>query len=540
MTARASWHEQTGGPWSRITAPDIVSLLDAGCDTNPGAPALLFDDGLQIGRAAFRDRTERLAGYLGRFVGPGDRVAVMLGNRVEYLTSCLAAVAKHCVVVSVNPSLGEHDLGHILRDAAPVVLITDDRGAEAVANCARAGVPSPQLLVADAHEPDGLAQYDDGTRMPLADAGCEPDDPVAIYYTSGTSGTPKGCLFGHEYWLRYIDVYQRVFGVRADDRVLYPVPLFYEDALWHFLMALDAGTTMVALRRFSASRFWETVRVCGVTQLYSGGAIPTMLLKQPPRADDREHGLRFVVQCDVPVDLHRELVERWGVPWRELYGLTEVGIASVMPAEHAERMVGSGSIGLPCPEVTIRVVDKGGEDVPAAGDGEIVIATDTPGMMRGYYNRPEATAEMVRDGWVHTGDRGRFDEDGFLYFLGRSKDIIRRSAENVAASEVEQVLCTHPQIIEAAVMAVPDEIRGEEVMAHIRLVPGVDAEQLPPSEVVEFCARRLARFKVPRYVVYRGAPFPLGPTLRIRKNELETDLDALGDEAFDRDRALGW
>src|SRR5262249_43767069 len=159
------------------------------------------------------------------------------------------------------------------------------------------------------------------------------------------------------------------------------------------------------------------------------------------------------------------LVERWGVPWRELYGLTEVGIASVMPAEHAERMVGSGSIGLACPEVTIRVVDDGGEDVRAGEDGEIGIAADTPGVVGGYYNRAEATVEMVRDGWVHTGDRGRFDEDGFLYFLGRSKDIIRRSAENVAASEVEQVLCTHPQIIEAAVMAVPDEIRGEEVMA---------------------------------------------------------------------------
>src|SRR5262249_10789398 len=153
--------------------------------------------------------------------------------------------------------------------------------------------------------------------------------------------------------------------------------------------------------------------------------------------------------------------------------------------------------------------------VPVGEAGEIVIAADSPGLMSGYYNRPAATAALIRDGWLHTGDRGRADADGHLYLAGRRGDIIRRGTDFVVASEVEQVLRTHPQIVDAAVVPAPDEIVGQEVMAHIRLAPRFAAGELPAADIVEFCARRLASFKVPRFLVHRHAPFALGPTLRI-------------------------
>ena len=158
-------------------------------------------------------------------------------------------------------------------------------------------------------------------------------------------------------------------------------------------------------------------------------------------------------------------------------------------------------------------------------------------MFRGYLNRPEATREVMRDGWLHTGDLGRADERGFLYFMGRSKDIIRRSSENIACAEVEDVLRAHPQILDAAVIPVPDEIRGEEVKAYVLLAEGCAADELPPEEIVAHCADRLAAFKVPRYVEYRTADFPRTPTMRVRKEDLKAVPD-LTANTWDREHGM--
>ena len=236
----------------------------------------------------------------------------------------------------------------------------------------------------------------------------------------------------------------------------------------------------------------------------------------------------------MPPHLHRQIVDRWGFPWVEGYGITEGNLVAGMPLAYAEAMVGSGSIGIPVPELSLRIVDATGRDVAPGESGEFLVKG--PGMFRGYLNRAAATREVMKDGWLHTGDLGRADSRGFLYFMGRSKDIIRRSGENLAAAEVEDVLRSHPRILDAAVLAVPDEERGEEVKAYVLPVAGESEATLSPDEIVAFCAERLASFKVPRYIEYRTADFPRTPTMRIQKELLRQERPDLVAGVWDRER----
>jgi crotonobetaine/carnitine-CoA ligase len=207
-----------------------------------------------------------------------------------------------------------------------------------------------------------------------------------------------------------------------------------------------------------------------------------------------------------------------------------------MPLEYADEMTGSGSIGIPVPEVELRLAGDDGADVPAGATGEVMMRG--PGMFRGYLNRPEATQQAMPDGWLRTGDLCRQDERGFLYFMGRKKDIIRRSGMNLTASEVEDALRAHPMILDAAVIPVPDRERGEEVKAYLLLADGKTEADLPGEKVVEFCANRLAWYKVPRFIEYRAADFPRTPSMRVRKEVLKAERPDLTEGCWDRDRAM--
>jgi crotonobetaine/carnitine-CoA ligase len=236
----------------------------------------------------------------------------------------------------------------------------------------------------------------------------------------------------------------------------------------------------------------------------------------------------------MPPELHRQIIDRWGFMWVDGYGITEGNVVAGMPMEYAEEMVGRGSIGIPCPEVELRIVDDSGADVAAGQVGEFCMRG--PGMFRAYLNRPDATEEVMRGGWLHTGDLGRSDERGFLYFTGRKKDIIRRSGENLTAAEVEDVLRLHPRVLDAAVLAVPDAERGEEIKAYVLLVAGQTQATVAPEELIRFCADRLAPYKVPRYLEYRVEDFPRTPSMRVRKEVLRAETADLTAGSWDRDK----
>lgn len=514
---------------------DIITLAREALDRESDRPAFVFEDGTVVTRGRFRAAVESFAGYLSERIGPGDRVLVMLENRTEFMVAWLAVNACEASLVSLNTSAGEHDAGHIVRDSAARLAICGADHEQLIRS-----VTDPaktDVLVVSGAEPNGLAQYaGESGPLRLADVSVDPDAITNVYYTSGTTGPPKGCMVAHDYWIRFVELYLGLYGLGEDDRLLCCLQFFYNDPPWLFLTSLHAGAPLVTMRRFSVSRFWSVVAEHQVTRLFALASIPALLLRAEPRPEERRHEVEFALHIGIPAQLHGEFTDRWGFPWVEGYGLTESGLVVAMPLEHAEEMTGSGSIGLPCPGVSIRLVDDDGREVGTDQPGEVLI--QAPGMMRGYLNRPEATAEALAGGWLHSGDLARRDESGYLYFLGRKKDIVRRAGENVAAAEVENVLRSHPSVLEAAVVAVPDELRGEEVKAYVALVTETSPSVVTPAVLVDFCRDRLAKHKVPRYIEYRTEPFPRTPSMRVKKSALVAEVEDPLARAWDRDQEL--
>lgn len=521
---------RAGGPTP--LPPDVIALVAGTCRPGDERPALIFEDGVSVTRSDLRAAVESFGAYLTDRINPGDRVAVISENRVEFMIAWLATVAAGGVFVSMNHGSREHDAGHVLRDSGARVAVAGPGACDQVEQLAPSCPGLTEVVAIGADEPHGLAHCQGAQPLDLDNHRVNPDAITNVYYTSGTTGPPKGCMLGHDYWLRFVDLYQRLYGLGPSDRLLCCLQFFYGDPPWLFLSSLKAGAPLIAMRRFSVSRFWNVARANRVTRLFGLASIPSLLLKAPPSPDDHDNDIEVALQVGVPTRAHADLVKRWGFPWVEGYGLTETGLVVGMPLEYATEMTGSGSIGVPCPEVDVRLVDERGQDVKVNEPGELVVRA--PGMMRGYLGRPEETAVTLRGEWLHTGDMARADERGFLFFLGRRKDIIRRGGENVAAAEVEDVLRLHPAVSEAAVVAVPDELRGEEIKAYIELVADRSPADVAPAELAEFCRERLARHKVPRYISFRREPFPRTPSMRVKKSELFAPIDG-GDNVWDRE-----
>jgi acyl-CoA synthetase (AMP-forming)/AMP-acid ligase II len=249
------------------------------------------------------------------------------------------------------------------------------------------------------------------------------------------------------------------------------------------------------------------------------GSMPILLFKQPPSADDGDNDIRLVFCSGIPAALHAQLEERWGAPWREVYGMTESGIDLFSPFDDPAA-VGSGSLGRPVPTKQVRVADAADPavEVPAGEPGELVIS-GVP-MMNGYWNRPEATADVLRDGWLHTGDLVVRRPDGGVQLVGRIKDMVRRGGENVACAEVEAVLERDDRVVAAALVAVPDDVLGEEVKAFVQPSRGVTADRDTAREILDRAGEQLARFKVPRYVEF-VTDLPRTPSERVSKPALK-------------------
>jgi crotonobetaine/carnitine-CoA ligase len=532
MHERAGWRD-VGEPWSAAPQQTVIELVDEACRKWPGAPAMIFEDGPAVTYAELLTAAERFAGYLAPRIQPGEAVAVILRNRAEFMITWLAVVANRAVLVSVNPDDKILDAGHILRDSASVLVIVTQEHESLVEQLRPELTGLREVITVRGAEPDGLAAYSGRQPLRFADAQCARGDISNIYYTSGTTGLPKGCMVDHEWWLRTVDVLLRRIPQTPSDRVLCCLQFFYADPGHLLLECLTTGGALVVMRRFSVSRFWDVVREHRVTLLLSFSSIPLFLLKAEPDPRDRGNKVRVARHLAMPRDLHRQVVERWGFPWIEGYGITEGNVVTSMPLEYADEMTGSGSIGIPVPEVDVRLVDDDGAAVPAGAAGEFLVRG--PGMFRGYLGRREATAAALPGGWLRTGDLGREDERGFLYFMGRKKDVIRRSGQNLTAAEVEDALRAHPMIIDAAVIPVPDRERGEEVKAYVLLVTGKTERDLPADKIVGFCAERLARYKVPRYVEYVATDFPRTPSMRVRKEVLKAARADLTEGCWDRD-----
>ncbi|HKQ96111.1 MAG TPA: AMP-binding protein [Aestuariivirgaceae bacterium] len=526
VTAGHELHLSVAPAWSAVAFDTVVEMAVAGCQTAPDQPAIILDDGIVVSRGTLLDQARRLATRVEAIIAPGDRVAMMIENRAECMIAFIGVIMGGGVLVSMNPALRSHDAAHILRDCGCVLLLT---GPELMATVesTRAACPAlREVILLDGPEPfgwDATAGLDPGSAPRRTPARRK--DIATVYYTSGTTGAPKGCMLDHEWWLRLCDIHLRLTGAGEDHRPLCCLPFYNADAMQLLLCALHRGGTLVAMRRFSASRFWQVVAEHRVSELFLLASMPILLLKQPPHPEERQHRLRTAVCALVPADLHRELNDRFGVAFLDSYGSTEAGWVTRVPSHMAAALVGSGTMGAALPEIELRVVDPNGRDVPDGVEGELLIRG--PGLFSGYLDNEPATAEAMRGGWFHSGDVVRQDGAGLYYFVGRSKDIIRRSGVNISASEVEAVLRTHPLVIDAAVVAFPDPIRQEEVKAHLWIRPEAVAADMA-GDILAFCRNRLAAHKAPRFLAFHSSDFPRTPTLRVRKQDLAGVAPELG------------
>jgi crotonobetaine/carnitine-CoA ligase len=490
-----------------MTATTLGALLRGQARRTPAAPLLRFT-GTTLDYATVDRVSEQLGHVLaGRGVGHGDRVALMLPNGLEYPLAWLALAKLGAIAVPVNVGYRSADLAHVLEDSGARTAIATTELAERIRTVA------PDLQIADwpELEPSIVA----APTTPLPAPGDE-DPLLNLQYTSGTTGLPKACMLSHGYWLNIAERCGELFELEPGDVCLTAQPFTYMDPQWMTAAMIACGGVLEILPRFSASTFWRSVADSGATVTYLIGTMPLLLLRQPEDPVEREHRLRLVVCSGIVPELHAEFERRWNVPWREAYGMTETGVD--LAAERGDReSVGSGSIGRPVPGKQARIVDADDRPLPDGEVGELVVRGGA--MMRGYWNRPQETARTIRDGWLHTGDLATRREDGRFWLVGRLKDMIRRGGENVAAAEVEAVLATHPDVATAAVVGVPDALRGEEVKA---VVQRRDGAAVTAAELHAHAGERLAPFKVPRYWSF-AETLPRTPSERIAKHLLDRE-----------------
>ncbi|MHB1218383.1 MAG: class I adenylate-forming enzyme family protein [Alphaproteobacteria bacterium] len=478
-----------------------------------------------------RERVARTANAL-RALGvcKGSHVGIMTPNVGAFPITWLALARLGAVAVALNTRYTPREVDYVLRDSDADFFIVH----ESLRSIYEAIPDKPPRLSHDRivviegvgsdykvwEELVAAAPPDFAPRDPV-----HADDVLNIQYTSGTSGFPKGCLLTHRYWLTMGKAQGAVIEMRFE-RALYNQNFFYLDGPCIATMCMYLGATFFFASKPSAAKFVEWARKHRIQYLF----FFEVLYKQPETPDDGKSELKMIHIFGFNKKYHADLERRFALIARESYGMTEAGCITYMPVADGH-MVGSGSCGIPAPWREVKIAGDDGVPVKQGEIGELWVRG--PGMMLGYYKKPEANAESLRDGWFLTGDLLRQDENGYFYIVGRKKDMIRRNAENVAAREVEAVLRGLPQVKEAAVVPVPDDRVGEEIKAYLQLQPGLGRDALPPQRVIEHCKANLASFKIPRYIAF-AETFPMTDSDRVEKKKLIAGVPDLTRDSYDR------
>ncbi|MCC8962511.1 ATP-dependent acyl-CoA ligase [Bradyrhizobium sp. Pear76] len=447
-------------------------------------------------------------------IKPGDRVALMCSNRVEFLQVYLGCAWLGAIVVPINTALRGLQLSHIFRNARPALLVVEAPFLAAIETVdAEVELPSRRWTIGPITETRTAS-------VPLPVLGDEarpgavrPGDTVAILYTSGTTGPAKGvcCPQAQLFWWGIYSA--RALGIREGDVLFTTLPLFHTNALNAFYQAMLNGCTYVLEPKFSASGFWAAARAHQATVGYLLGAMASMLLAQPGTDDDRAHRLRVALGGGVPQQIHQPFLERFGVPLIDGYGSAETNFvfAGSIPSDRP------GAMGHLADGVEARIVDENDSELPDGQAGELVLRASEPfAFATGYFGMPEKTVEAWRNLWFHSGDRVVRDPDGHYRFIDRMKDSIRRRGENVSSWEVEQAIQSHPAVAACAIYPLPSELGEDEVAAAILLEPG---QSLQGVDIVRHCEGRIAYFAIPRYVRI-VSQMPLTENGKIRKGAL--------------------
>jgi long-chain acyl-CoA synthetase len=488
---------------------NLATNLTAASELYPDSPAVRLDE-LVLSYRDLDDRSAGIAGWLReRGMQPGDRVGIMLPNVPAFPVLYYGVLRAGGTVVPMNPLLKSREVKHYLADSGARIVFAwhsvvseADIGAEAAgAECITVTEDTVSEAASLPSAPEVVARAD--------------DDTAVILYTSGTTGTPKGAQLTHANLRNNAAVAaSNLFSLSHDDVVVGCLPLFHAFGQTCALnAAVAAGAAISLVARFEPALVLKVIERDRAT-VFAG--VPTMFVAMLDAgstvADTSTLRLCISGGAALPVEILKGFSEVFGVPILEGYGLSET--SPIASFNHYGR-TRAGSIGHPIEGVQMKIVDLDGAEVPAGEIGEIAIYGHN--VMLGYWNRPEATAEAIRDGWFHSGDMGRVDEDGFFYIVDRKKELIIRGGFNVYPREIEEVLYEHPAVLEAAVIGLPHPTHGEEVAAAVALKPGTAAT---PEQIRDYVKERVAAYKYPRLVWLVDA-LPKGPTGKILKREIQ-------------------
>ena len=494
--------------------------------------------GVAAGETTYADAHVRIeslrAAYAAAGYGHGHRVGLLLENRPAFFWHWFALNGLGVSVVPINADLRAAELEYLVGHSEIVLAVALPERHPALRAAASAAGRPMQVMGADDAPPAAAFA------APLHGQAIAERSECALLYTSGTTGRPKGCLLPNRYFLHAGAWYAGVGGLAqlrvGEERMLTPLPLVHMNAMAYSAMAMVlTGGCLIALDRFHPKSWWASVRESRASVVHYLGVMPAMLMKAAATAQDREHGVRFGFGAGVDRSLHAAFEERFAFPLLEAWAMTETGAGAVVIANREPRLPGTSCFGREGDGVEVSVVGDNGEPAAIDEPGELRVrhagADPRDGFFAGYLKDEAATDEAWGDGWFHTGDIVRRGADGQLHFIDRRKNVIRRSGENISAVEVESVLLQHPRVKAAAVAAVPDALRGDEVLACI-VSEGLAADEhgTVAAEIVGWCLERLAYYKAPGFVAFVDA-LPLTASQKVQRGELKVLAAALVGQA---------
>lgn len=500
----------------------ISELLEKKVRETPKKTYLFFED-QEITYEDFNNNANRIAHGLSQWgIKKGDKVCIYLTNRPEFLYFWFGVSKIGAILVPINTLLTGEELKYIVNHSEAKAILSASPQLDTLLGIRRECEFLKEVIsISDKPIPDTTSFQEWIKDFPSTNPGIEvtETDLAAIMYTSGTTARPKGVMLTHFSYLASAKSFCEIARLTPEDRMFMILALFHINAqTYSTLASLMSGAQLVGVSKFSTSKYWDQVKQYGVTEIQLLLGPLAMLLNMPERKEEREHKVRLAVGAFTK-EMYDAVKRRFNIPeictgWSQ----TECPLCILISpdAEYKPRLIGR-----PRKEdnMEAKIVDEDGKEVPRGAMGELIIKC--PAVMKGYYKNPEETAKTLRDGWLHTGDNCYQDENGDFYFVDRLKDTIRRADELIASTEVEGVLMSHPKIADAAVIPVPDKIRIEEVKAYIVLQEG---ESITPEEIIDHCAKKLAGFKIPRYIEFRES-LPKTATGRTRKFMLKQEKD---------------
>jgi carnitine-CoA ligase len=513
----------------RPHAGTLASMLASRVEAAAERELLVFE-GAALTYADVQRRVERAAVmFVARGVRQGERVGVMSSNHPCTVITLLALARLGAVMVPVNPDYGSAEAGYVLDHAQVCGVLCSPETLATVREAVAAMTPAPWLMLNRA-DSSGLPVFDDEVAAARAPAPADlstAEAPCVFIYTSGTTGFPKGVMHGQRALLLAGEGFVARMHLQPEDRLLCILPMFHVNALFYSLAgALAAGATLILQAKFSASQFWQDAARSRATEANTIAAVSNILMRRPRSEFVPGHALRKIYGAPFSAETYQVFARDFGVPTLiEGYGMSEVPGALNNPFEGPHKI---GSMGLPSrhpdPAVQLaqlKIVGDDDHELPDGQTGELLVKT--PLQMLGYYRDAEQTRAAFRDGWFLTGDLAWRDSDGYFWFVARKKDIIRKRGENISGAELDRVIESHPDVLQAAAIAVPDELGEDEILVALTLKPGA---ALSAQALADWCRERLAAIKVPRYVALVDA-LPLTPTHRVAKYKLRADASLL-------------